>query len=320
MEADWDLQAVVRGRAATIISAAADATSCSLDVHFPPMFHPQDDHFPFFTDPFESRTSEGAEDLHDLFKPFFPKTQCLSPQNTPISPLSVLDGLQDLSPPPPPATQRQKNHSVSGAKSLPGTSTARTPSSRLKRRKNQMRRVCEVPAESLSSDTWSWRKYGQKPIKGSPYPRGYYRCSTSRGCLARKQMERSRTDPGIFVVTYTGDHNHPVPAQRNSLAGSTRQKTVVVTPQSTTEGDTTKPSCSPPVSPESLSLAIEKTPEIGEEREEVVVEDEDDEFGGSEMVVGDDFFEGLEEFVSLAPGDCFSDNLPTSQPFPWLAS
>lgn len=38
-------------------------------------------------------------------------------------------------------------------------------------RKNQMKRVCQVPAEGLSSDMWSWRKYGQKPIKGSPYPR-----------------------------------------------------------------------------------------------------------------------------------------------------
>nr|GFC67060.1 WRKY transcription factor 22-like [Tanacetum cinerariifolium] len=33
-----------------------------------------------------------------------------------------------------------------------------------------MKRVCQVPAEGLSSDVWSWRKYGQKPIKGSPYP------------------------------------------------------------------------------------------------------------------------------------------------------
>lgn len=38
-------------------------------------------------------------------------------------------------------------------------------------RKNQIKRVCQVPAEESSSDLWCWRKYGQKPIKGSPYPR-----------------------------------------------------------------------------------------------------------------------------------------------------
>jgi hypothetical protein len=31
--------------------------------------------------------------------------------------------------------------------------------------------VCRVPADGSSSDVWAWRKYGQKPIKGSPYPR-----------------------------------------------------------------------------------------------------------------------------------------------------
>ncbi|CAA6665957.1 unnamed protein product [Spirodela intermedia] len=93
-------------------------------------------------------------------------------------------------------------------------------------RKNQQKKVvCQVPADSLSSDMWAWRKYGQKPIKGSPYPgQGYYRCSSSKGCLARKQVERSRTDPDTLVITYTAEHNHPVPTHRNSLAGSTRQK------------------------------------------------------------------------------------------------
>ncbi|XP_031503801.1 probable WRKY transcription factor 65 [Nymphaea colorata] len=62
------------------------------------------------------------------------------------------------------------------------------------------------------SDSWAWRKYGQKPIKGSPYPRGYYRCSSSKGCPARKQVERSRLDPTMLLITYACEHNHPLPA------------------------------------------------------------------------------------------------------------
>ncbi|XWS31831.1 hypothetical protein CRYUN_Cryun23aG0109900 [Craigia yunnanensis] len=65
--------------------------------------------------------------------------------------------------------------------------------------------------EGPPSDLWSWRKYGQKPIKGSPYPRGYYRCSTSKGCSAKKQVERCRTDASMLIITYTSSHNHPGP-------------------------------------------------------------------------------------------------------------
>ncbi|CAH2059354.1 unnamed protein product [Thlaspi arvense] len=102
----------------------------------------------------------------------------------------------------------------------------------IKRRKSQVKKVVCIPApaamnsrssgEVVPSDLWAWRKYGQKPIKGSPYPRGYYRCSSSKGCSARKQVERSRTDPNMLVITYTSEHNHPWPTQRNALAGSTR--------------------------------------------------------------------------------------------------
>ncbi|KAJ9187880.1 hypothetical protein P3X46_003294 [Hevea brasiliensis] len=69
----------------------------------------------------------------------------------------------------------------------------------------------KVKHEGPPSDFWSWRKYGQKPIKGSPYPRGYYRCSTSKGCSAKKQVERCRTDASLLIITYTSTHNHPGP-------------------------------------------------------------------------------------------------------------
>lgn len=174
-----------------------------------------------------------------------------------------------------------------------------------------MKRVCEVPAEGLSSDMWSWRKYGQKPIKGSPYPRGYYRCSTSKGCMARKQVERNRSDPGMFIVTYTNEHNHPIPTHRNSLAGVSRQKSV--TPETGLAGEThDKPSCFDPVSP--VESREEEVEDLMEEREE-------DEFGGvSDMVMSDDFFEGLDEITGLATGDSSLDHFPVSLPFPWLAN
>ncbi|KAK2967617.1 hypothetical protein RJ640_030488 [Escallonia rubra] len=82
-----------------------------------------------------------------------------------------------------------------------------------KRRKLRMKRVIRVPAISLKladipPDDYSWRKYGQKPIKGSPHPRGYYKCSSVRGCPARKHVERALDDPAMLIVTYEGEHNH----------------------------------------------------------------------------------------------------------------
>ncbi|GMJ06243.1 hypothetical protein HRI_004293400 [Hibiscus trionum] len=97
-------------------------------------------------------------------------------------------------------------------------------------RKNQKNRVVQhVKADGLQSDIWAWRKYGQKPIKGSPHPRSYYRCSSSKGCLARKQVERSCTDPGVFIITYTAEHSHGHPSRRNSLSGTTRNKSSTAT-------------------------------------------------------------------------------------------
>ncbi|XP_057831939.2 probable WRKY transcription factor 35 isoform X2 [Cryptomeria japonica] len=101
------------------------------------------------------------------------------------------------------------------------------PSSKIpgiKKRKSQQRKIMQIPmtegswnkqgGAGVPSDLWSWRKYGQKPIKGSPYPR----CSSSKGCPARKQLERSFTDPTMIIITYTEDHNHAWPPHRRSSA------------------------------------------------------------------------------------------------------
>ncbi|XP_052176220.1 LOW QUALITY PROTEIN: probable WRKY transcription factor 49 [Diospyros lotus] len=60
---------------------------------------------------------------------------------------------------------------------------------------------------AMADDGYKWRKYGQKSIKNSPYPRSYYKCTNPR-CSAKKQVERSSDDPETLIVTYEGLHLH----------------------------------------------------------------------------------------------------------------
>ncbi|KAH0720896.1 hypothetical protein KY289_006231 [Solanum tuberosum] len=76
----------------------------------------------------------------------------------------------------------------------------------------------------ITDDGFRWRKYGQKVVKGSSYPRSYYRC-TSPKCSVRKFVERTMDDPKAFITTYEGKHNHVVPNRRpNSEASKTSSK------------------------------------------------------------------------------------------------
>ncbi|KAK4800249.1 hypothetical protein SAY86_025614 [Trapa natans] len=60
-----------------------------------------------------------------------------------------------------------------------------------------------------SYDGYNWRKYGQKQVKGSEYPRSYYKC-THPNCPVKKKVERS-LDGQITEIVYKGEHNHPKP-------------------------------------------------------------------------------------------------------------
>nr|AYD59718.1 WRKY transcription factor 59 [Ziziphus jujuba] len=280
-------------------------------------------------------TSNGMEELHELYKPFFPRSHQFSPLSSTSSSSSQTTSpissstcsfssflrssneqrLLQLKP-------QQQQQQTQPSKQSQSTTTA----PRSKKRKNQLKKVCQVPAESLSSDIWAWRKYGQKPIKGSPYPRGYYRCSSSKGCLARKQVERNRSDPGMFIVTYTAENNHPAPTDRNSLAGSTRQKPL--TPQTVNGDDSNNNNNMPTTKPSSPATSIEEelvvpqsiTTESKEGRENFLLDDEEeDEFGFSDMTVSDDLSVGLEGLASPVTGSCYSDHFPGSFSLPRVA-
>lgn len=69
--------------------------------------------------------------------------------------------------------------------------------------------------EKSSEDGYNWRKYGQKHVKGSEFPRSYYKC-THPNCEVKKLLERSH-DGRITEILYKGKHDHPKPQPSRRL-------------------------------------------------------------------------------------------------------
>ncbi|KAF3784672.1 putative WRKY transcription factor 53 [Nymphaea thermarum] len=75
-------------------------------------------------------------------------------------------------------------------------------------------------AEGSSKDGYNWRKYGEKLVKESKFPRSYYKC-THPNCQVKKKLERSHNGL-VTAMIYEGVHDHPKPqtSRRQSVGGS----------------------------------------------------------------------------------------------------
>ncbi|XP_076912742.1 WRKY transcription factor WRKY51-like [Bidens hawaiensis] len=133
--------------------------------------------------------------------------------------------------PPLPSSHRKRCRAERPSVSLHGSRSENYSGSSsschcCKRRKiTSKREIKRVPitgskVTSVPADDYSWKKYGEKRIDGSIYPRVYYKCNTGRGCPARKCVEVAVEDSKMLVVTYAGEHIH---YQRQQVAtGLTR--------------------------------------------------------------------------------------------------
>ncbi|KAK3020209.1 hypothetical protein RJ639_046841 [Escallonia herrerae] len=319
---DWCLQAVVRG-CTNGVQEYNSVTSGFGSMEF----HDQQDtdHGLLFDFPglFDQPTSSMVlvEELEELYKPFYP---IFSPQ------VPILSASSSICIPKEVKEPEQKvceDGSAGGS-----TATTSTPySAKYKRRKNQHKRVVlQVSAEDVSSDKWAWRKYGQKPIKGSPYPsssfgvtnRSYYRCSSSKGCLARKQVEQSCSDPGMYIITHTAEHSHSQPTRRNSLAGTTRHKlSIPNSPATSDPANIAKPkvsttnSCStavlPPATPSNSMSSIEEETSQQPIKQETNDEDDHRPLIIEDFVIPDDFFMGIVGINTFEDNRCSSKSRST---------
>ncbi|KAL9671633.1 hypothetical protein QQ045_009203 [Rhodiola kirilowii] len=74
-----------------------------------------------------------------------------------------------------------------------------------------------VAPDKPAEDGYNWRKYGQKQVKGSQYPRSYYKCTHFR-CPVKKKVERS-PEGRIIEIIYKGQHNHEHSPPKKSAKG-----------------------------------------------------------------------------------------------------
>nr|AGE81984.1 WRKY transcription factor [Jatropha curcas] len=132
------------------------------------------------------------------------KVECSNPSNI-ISPVAPAEIFEPHSAPPIPKPMSILH------KDLPGQ-VLEQPNS------DHNTSLSHIVMETPPSDGNSWRKYGQKQVKGSKSSRSYYRCSHSN-CHAKKKVQRCDHSGRIIDVVYIGHHDHDVSRNKCNLLG-----------------------------------------------------------------------------------------------------
>ncbi|KAK9107426.1 hypothetical protein Syun_023437 [Stephania yunnanensis] len=121
-----------------------------------------------------------------------------------------------------PATALEQHLSFATPQNLPPLSVPKssTADSSVVSHSDPRSQVLPPVVDKPADDGYNWRKYGQKQVKGSEYPRSYYKC-THPHCPVKKKVERS-LDGHVTEIIYKGQHNHQPPhsTRRQKETGS----------------------------------------------------------------------------------------------------
>ncbi|XP_024991487.1 probable WRKY transcription factor 70 [Cynara cardunculus var. scolymus] len=95
--------------------------------------------------------------------------------------------------------------------------TAKNPAQTTKERRGCYKRRKTIDSwieiSGRIEDGHAWRKYGQKKILDSKFPRCYFRCTHKyvHGCKALKQVQKLEDESNKFHITYFGHHTCQTP-------------------------------------------------------------------------------------------------------------
>ncbi|KAK1366751.1 WRKY domain-containing protein [Heracleum sosnowskyi] len=138
--------------------------------------------------------------------------QCVSMESPILSESSPARKCYSSAKPPLPSSHRKRSHEN---EQVSGDQLSSHSCHCCKRRKKIeiTRRVRILKGSSLSilADEYSWKKYNHKLSTGSSSSGGYYKCSSVKGCSARKHVIKDKNDPMVLTVTYKGEHSHRLP-------------------------------------------------------------------------------------------------------------